>query len=325
MYLKELNIGNVKCKNNIFLAPMAGITDLPFRLICEKFDPGLVVTEMVSSKALLYNDEKTKTLLKVEGEKRPISMQIFGSDEDAMAYGAKYVSNIADIVDINMGCPAPKVTKNGDGSKLLTDLEKAGKVIEAVVKNSKVPVTLKIRTGWDKEHIVAKEIAKIAESLGVSAIAVHGRTRDEYYSGKADLEEIRKVKEAVNIPVIGNGDIVDEESAINMFEKTGVDGIMIGRGALGNPWIFQRIKYFLKTGEKMPEVSLEERFAIIKEHFLLELQEKGEYTGIREFRKHLAYYTKGLQNSSEFRCKINELESKEEVMNSLDEYFKYLI
>ena len=325
MYLKELNIGNVKCKNNIFLAPMAGITDLPFRLICEKFDPGLVVTEMVSSKALLYNDEKTKTLLKVEGEKRPISMQIFGSDEDAMAYGAKYVSNIADIVDINMGCPAPKVTKNGDGSKLLTDLEKAGKVIEAVVKNSKVPVTLKIRTGWDKEHIVAKEIAKIAESLGVSAIAVHGRTRDEYYSGKADLEEIRKVKEAVNIPVIGNGDIVDEESAINMFEKTGVDGIMIGRGALGNPWIFQRIKYLLKTGEKMPEVSLEERFAIIKEHFLLELQEKGEYTGIREFRKHLAYYTKGLQNSSEFRCKINELESKEEVMNSLDEYFKYLI
>lgn len=325
MYLKELNIGNVKCKNNIFLAPMAGITDLPFRLICEKFDPGLVVTEMVSSKALLYNDEKTKTLLKVEGEKRPISMQIFGSDEEAMAYGAKYVSNIADIVDINMGCPAPKVTKNGDGSKLLTDLEKAGKVIEAVVKNSKVPVTLKIRTGWDKEHIVAKEIAKIAESLGVSAIAVHGRTRDEYYSGKADLEEIRKVKEAVNIPVIGNGDIVDEESAINMFEKTGVDGIMIGRGALGNPWIFQRIKYFLKTGEKMPEVSLEERFAIIKEHFLLELQEKGEYTGIREFRKHLAYYSKGLQNSSEFRCKINELESKEEVMNSLDEYFKYLI
>ena len=191
MYLKELNIGNVKCKNNIFLAPMAGITDLPFRLICEKYEPGLVVTEMVSSKALLYNDEKTKKLLNVDGEKRPISMQIFGSDEEAMAYGAKYVSKIADIVDINMGCPAPKVTKNGDGSKLLLDLDKAGRVIDSVVKNSSKPVTLKIRLGWDKEHIVATEVAKLAETLGVSAIIVHGRTRDEYYSGKANLEEIR--------------------------------------------------------------------------------------------------------------------------------------
>lgn len=322
MYLKELNIGNVKCKNNIFLAPMAGITDLPFRLICEKFEPGLVVTEMVSSKALLYNDEKTKTLLKVDGEKRPISIQIFGSDEEAMAYGAKYVSNLADIVDINMGCPAPKVTKNGDGSKLLTDLQQAGKVIDAVVKNSTVPVTLKIRTGWDKENIVATEIAKIAESLGVSAIVVHGRTRTDYYSGKADLEEIRKVKEAVNIPVIGNGDIVDEESAVNMFKKTGCDGIMIGRGVLGNPWIFQKIKHFLETGEKLSEVSLKKKFIIIKEHFLLEIAEKGEYTGIREFRKHLAYYTKGLPNSSEFRCKINELESKEEVMAELEVFYK---
>ena len=321
MYLKEINIGNVKCKNNIFLAPMAGITDLPFRLICEKFEPGIVVTEMVSSKALLYNDEKTKKLLNTAGEKRPISMQIFGSDEEAMAYGAKYVSKLADIVDINMGCPAPKVTKNGDGSKLLTDLEQSGKVIEAVVKNSEVPVTLKIRTGWDKEHIVATEIAKMAEELGVSAIVVHGRTSDEYYSGKANLDEIRKVKDAVNIPVIGNGDIVDEESAVNMFEKTGCDGIMIGRGALGNPWIFQKIKHFLEMGEKLPEVSLEEKFTIIKEHFLLELQEKGEYTGIREFRKHLAYYTKGLPNSSEFRSRINILNNKDEVIDSLKDYY----
>ena len=321
MYLKELNIGNVKCKNNIFLAPMAGITDLPFRLICEKFEPGLVVTEMVSSKALLYNDEKTKKLLNVDGEKRPISMQIFGSDEEAMAYGAKYVSKIADIVDINMGCPAPKVTKNGDGSKLLLDLDKAGRVIDSVVKNSSKPVTLKIRLGWDKEHIVATEVAKLAETLGVSAIIVHGRTRDEYYSGKANLDEIRKVKEAVNIPVIGNGDIVDEETAKAMFEKTGVDGVMIGRAAIGNPWIFERVRYYLETGKKLPEVSIEEKLKIIKEHFLLEIKEKGEYTGIREFRKHLAYYTKNLPNSSVFRSKINTLESKEKVLESLDGFF----
>ena len=321
MYLKEIDIGNVKCENNIFLAPMAGITDLPFRLICEKFKPGLVVTEMVSSKALLYSDEKTKKLLKVDGEKRPISMQIFGSDEEAMAYGAKYVSRYADIVDINMGCPAPKVTKNGDGSKLLLDIDKAGKIIDSVVKNSSVPVTLKIRLGWDKEHIVATEIAKIAENLGVSAIMVHGRTRDEYYSGKANLDEIRKVKEAVNIPVIGNGDIVDEETAKNMFEKTGVDGIMIGRATIGNPWIFERVRYYLETGHKLPEVSIEERLKMIKEHFLLEIEEKGEYTGIREFRKHLAYYTKGLPNSSEFRSKINVLESKEILLFELEKYF----
>ncbi|MBP3831151.1 MAG: tRNA dihydrouridine synthase DusB [Clostridia bacterium] len=322
MYLKELNIGNVKCKNNIFLAPMAGITDLPFRLICEKYEPGLVVTEMVSSKALLYNDEKTKKLLNVDGEKRPISMQIFGSDEEAMAYGAKYVSKIADIVDINMGCPAPKVTKNGDGSKLLLDLDKAGRVIDSVVKNSSKPVTLKIRLGWDKEHIVATEVAKLAETLGVSAIIVHGRTRDEYYSGKANLDEIRKVKEAVNIPVIGNGDIVDEETAKAMFEKTGVDGVMIGRAAIGNPWIFERVRYYLETGKKLPEVSIEEKLKIIKEHFLLEIKEKGEYTGIREFRKHLAYYTKNLPNSSVFRSKINTLDNKENVLQELDNFFR---
>ena len=322
MYLKELNIGNVKCKNNIFLAPMAGITDLPFRLICEKYEPGLVVTEMVSSKALLYNDEKTKKLLNVDGEKRPISMQIFGSDEEAMAYGAKYVSKIADIVDINMGCPAPKVTKNGDGSKLLLDLDKAGRVIDSVVKNSSKPVTLKIRLGWDKEHIVATEVAKLAETLGVSAIIVHGRTRDEYYSGKANLDEIRKVKEAVNIPVIGNGDIVDEETAKAMFEKTGVDGVMIGRAAIGNPWIFERVRYYLETGKKLPEVSIEQKLKIIKEHFLLEIKEKGEYTGIREFRKHLAYYTKNLPNSSVFRSKINTLDNKENVLQELDNFFR---
>ena len=237
-YLHTLQIGNVNLKNNILLAPMAGITDLPFRLICEKFSPGLKCTEMVSSKALYYNDEKTKKLMNIEGEKRPISIQIFGSDTEAMAYGSNYVSKIADIVDINMGCPAPKVTKNGDGSSLLRDLEKATKVIEAVVKNSLKPVTLKMRLGWDKNNIVSVELAKIAEDLGISAIIVHGRTKTEYYSGKVDLEEISRVKNAVKIPVIGNGDIIDEESAKEMFARTYVDGIMIGRAAMREPMDF---------------------------------------------------------------------------------------
>ena len=266
MYLHKLKIGNVELKNNILLAPMAGITDLPFRLICEKFEPGLVCTEMVSSKAIFYGDEKTKKLMNLEGEKRPVSIQIFGSDLEAFEYATKYVSNLADIIDINMGCPAPKVVKNGDGSKLLLDLEKAKDIMETVVKKSKVPVTLKFRKGWDSEHIVATEIAKIAQQAGISAIAIHGRTRAEYYSGKADLEIIKKVKESVNIPVIGNGDVVDEESAKEMFEKTGVDGIMIGRASMGNPWIFKKIKYYLETGEKLPEITSDEKLKIIKEH-----------------------------------------------------------
>ena len=237
MYLHKLKIGNVELKNNLILAPMAGVTDLPFRMIVEKFEPGLVCTEMVSAKALYYGDEKTKMLLNTNGEKRPISMQIFGSDPEVMGYAARYVSEIADILDINMGCPAPKVVKNGDGSNLLLDLNKVEEIIKAVVTNSKIPVTLKFRKGWDNEHIVACEVAKIAEKGGVSAITIHGRTRDEFYSGKADLEIIKQVKNSVNIPVIGNGDIIDEESAKYMFEYTGVDGIMIGRGAMGNPYI----------------------------------------------------------------------------------------
>ena len=321
MYLHELNIGNLKLENNILLAPMAGITDLPFRLICERFNPGITTTEMVSSKAILYNDEKTKKLMNITNEKRPIAIQIFGSEIEAMSYASKYVSNIADVIDINMGCPAPKVTKNGDGSSLLKNLDRAGEIIDAVVKNSAVPVSLKIRLGWDKENIVATEIAKIAEQVGISMITVHGRTRSEFYSGKSDLEEIAKVKENVKIPVIGNGDIIDEESAENMFKKTNVDGIMIGRGAIGNPWIFERVKYYLKTENKLPNMSLNEKRKIITEHFLLELQEKGEYTGIREFRKHLAYYSKGLGKASEFRNKINALESKEEVIECINEYF----
>ena len=321
MYLHELKIGNVILNNNILLAPMAGITDLPFRKVVETFDPGLVTTEMVSSKAILYNDEKTKGLMKIDGEKRPIAIQIFGSDEEAMGYASKYVSRIGDIVDINMGCPAPKVTKNGDGSSLLQDLDKAKKIMEAVIKNTDKPVTLKIRTGWDKDHIVATEIAKIAENAGISAITVHGRTRTEYYSGKANLDLIMKVKKTVSIPVIGNGDIVDEESAKAMFEKTGVDGIMIGRGTLGNPWIFEKIKHYLETGEKLKERSKEEKLELILKHFEFELEEKGEYTAVREFRKHIAYYTKNMPNSSVFRSKINTIETAKEVIENINSFF----
>lgn len=321
MYLKRLKIRNVELENNLILAPMAGVTDLGFRKICKEFGPGLVCTEMVSSKAIFYNDSKTKLLMNTKGEKRPISMQIFGSDEETMGFASKYVSELADIVDINMGCPAPKVVKNGDGSKLLLDIKKAERVIKSVVKNSSKPVTLKLRKGWDLNNIVAVEFAQMAEKAGVSAITIHGRTRTEMYSGKADLDIIKKVKNSVKIPVIGNGDIVDEESALKMFEYTGVDGIMIGRGSFGNPWIFKRIKHFLETGEKLPEVSKEEKLRIIKKHIKFELQEKEDITAIREMRKHISWYTKNMPNSSEFRNEINKIEDKDELIKKIEEYF----
>lgn len=323
MYLKKIKIGNVELDNNLILAPMAGVTNLPFRIICEKFEPGMVCTEMVSSKAIFYNDQKTRRLLNTEGEKRPISFQIFGSDEETMGYTAKYMSKIADIIDINMGCPAPKVVKNGDGSKLLLDLEKAKRIMKVVVENSSVPVTVKIRKGWDKENIVAVQVAKIAEEVGISAITIHGRTRSEFYTGKADWDIIKKVKDSVKIPVIGNGDIVDEETAYQMFEKTGVDGIMIGRGSFGNPWIFRNIKHFLITGEKLPSPTNSERLNIIKEHIDLAVEEKGEIA-IKELRKHIAWYTKNLKNSSEFRNSINMIETKEQLIKTLNEYFETL-
>ena len=316
-----MKIGNVDLENNIFLAPMAGITDLPFRLICKENDAGLVYTEMVSAKALLYNDEKTKLLLKTCNKEKPLAVQIFGSDVEAIAYASKYVSEFADIVDINMGCPAPKVVKNGDGSKLLLDLEKAKDIMETVVKKSKVPVTLKFRKGWDSEHIVATEIAKIAQQAGISAIAIHGRTRAEYYSGKADLEIIKKVKESVNIPVIGNGDVVDEESAKEMFEKTGVDGIMIGRGAIGNPWIFEQIKYYLENNKKMSAPTNKEKYEIIKEHLELNLKEKGNVVGINEMRKHISAYTKNMPEASRFRDEINHITDVNILMSKIQEFF----
>ena len=322
-YLKKLKIGNVELENNLILAPMAGVTNQPFRIICKQFGAGMVCTEMASSKAIFHNDQKTKRLLNTEGEKRPISFQIFGSDEETMGYASKYISKLADIVDINMGCPAPKVVKNGDGSKLLLDLEKAEKIIKAVVQNSDKPVTLKIRKGWDKNNIVAVEIAKIAEKNGISAITVHGRTRSEFYTGKADWDIIKQVKAAVSIPVIGNGDVIDEETALKMFEETNVDGIMIGRGAFGNPWIFREIIHYLETGEKLPKPTNEEKLEVIKKHVELAVKEKGEIA-VKELRKHIAWYTKNLKNSSEFRNKINTIEQESELINYIDEYFKTL-
>ena len=321
MYLKKLRIGNIELENNLILAPMAGVTDLPFRCIVEKFNPGLVCTEMVSSKALFYGDVKTKSLLNTDGEKRPISMQIFGSDEESMKSAVKYVNKYADIIDINMGCPAPKVVKNGDGSKLLLDLEKAEKIIKCVVSNAEVPVTLKFRKGWDNQHIVACELAKIAEKNGISAITIHGRTRDEFYTGHADWDIIKKVKEMVNIPVIGNGDVIDEQSAKDMFEYTGVDGIAIGRGSMGNPWIFEQIKYYLKTGEKLPRPSNKEKYEILKEHIELDIKYKGETVAINEMRKHISWYTKNMPDSSSFRNEINHITTKEELLEKIQMYF----
>lgn len=321
MYLKKLKIGNVELENNILLAPMAGITDLAFRKVCKENNCGLVETEMVSAKAVYYNDEKTMKMLNMEGEKRPVSIQIFGNDPEVMMAATKILDGKSELLDINMGCPAPKVVKNGDGSKLLLDLDLVEKIVKSVVSVSKVPVTVKMRTGWDENTIVAEEAAKIIEKSGASAITIHGRTRSEFYSGKANLDLIKRVKEAVNIPVIGNGDVIDGISAKEMFEKTRVDGIMIGRGTLGNPWIFKHIIHYLETGENLPSESNEEKLATIIKHFNLLLEEKGEYTAVREIRKHAAWYVKNMKDASKFKCEVNKIEKAEDFIKAVKEFF----
>ena len=316
-----MKIGNVNIENNVFLAPMAGITDLPFRLMCKKYGAGLVYTEMVSSKALFYGDEKTKKLLASDERERPLAVQIFGSDIEAIKYAVNYLNDFADIIDINMGCPAPKVVKNGDGSRLLLNLELVKKIVESAVKEAKVPITVKMRTGWDSEHIVAIEAAKIIEQAGASAITVHGRTRSQFYAGEADWNIIRTIKENANIPIIGNGDIKNAEDAKRMFGKTHVDAIMIGRATLGNPWIFKEVIEYLKTGNKVKEPTNLEKLNTIKEHMSMEVKLKGENIAVKEMRKHIAGYTKNLPDSSQFRNIINTLNTREKVEQALETYF----
>lgn len=322
MYIKPLKIGSVELKNNVLLAPMAGVTDKPFRILCKEQGAGLTFTEMASSKAIFYQDQKTKKLLDIKGESGPIGVQIFGSNVEAMREATKYVNDFADIIDINMGCPAPKVVKNGDGSKLLLDLKLAREIIKNVVKVAEKPVTVKIRKGWDEDHIVAVEAAKMIEEAGAAGITIHGRTRAEFYSGKADLEIIRKVKESVSIPVIGNGDIFDEESAENMFKQTGVDGIMCARGTFGNPWIFREILYYLEHGEKLQKPSKEEKLEMIKRHIQMEVEEKGEEVAIKEMRKQVSWYIKNLKNAAMIRERINQICKEKEMVQVLTEYFK---
>lgn len=316
-----MRIGNVTLENNVILAPMAGVTDLPFRLLCKEQGAGLLCMEMVSAKAIYYNNKNTEALMEIDERELPVSLQLFGSDADIMSEMAKRIEEKPfAILDINMGCPVPKVAGNGEGSALMKNPKLVAEIVSKVSGAIQKPVTVKIRKGFDEEHVNAVEIAKIAEQCGAAAVAVHGRTREQYYSGKADWDIIRQVKEAVSIPVIGNGDVTGPESAKKMIEETGVDGIMIGRAARGNPWIFGQIRDYLKTGVLPKKPTLEEVRDMMLRHAKMQLECKGEYTGIREMRKHVAWYTVGYPNSARLRAKINEVESFEELEKLLSSF-----
>lgn len=315
----KLKIGNVECENNIILAPMAGVTDLPFRLLCKEQGCGLIYTEMVSAKAVYYNNKNTKDLLRVLPQERPVALQLFGSEAGLMAdMAAKLEDGPYDIFDINMGCPVPKVVNNHEGSALMKEPALVGEIVSKMVKAVKKPVTVKIRKGFDDDHINAVEIAKIAEDAGASAVAVHGRTRQQYYAGKADWDIIRQVKEAVGIPVIGNGDIFKAEDAAAMMKLTGCDAVMIGRGARGNPWIFSQINAYLNDGTKPGKPSMDELKKMVLKHTDLQIKYKGENTAIREMRKHIAWYTAGYPNSAALRAKVNEAQSRDDIEKLLD-------
>ena len=320
----KLTIGNVTLDNNLILAPMAGVTDLPFRVLCKEQGAGLICMEMVSAKGIYYNNKNTESLLAIDEREHPVSLQLFGSDPEIMSEMAKRIEHRPfDILDINMGCPVPKVVNNGDGSALMKNPILAGEIIEKTAKAIKKPLTVKIRKGFDDAHVNAVEMAHIAEESGAAAIAVHGRTREQYYSGKADWEIIRKVKEAVKIPVIGNGDIFTPQDAYRMQQETGCDGLMIARGAQGNPWIFAQINHFLETGEELRKPSAKEMVDMVLRHAKMQIAFKGEFTGMREMRKHAAWYTGGYKHASRLRSLLNEVETFEQLEELLETFASY--
>lgn len=310
----SLKIGNVLLENNLILAPMAGVTDLPFRLLCKEQGAGLICTEMVSAKAIYFKNKNTESLMEIDERERPVSLQLFGSEPDLMAEIAKQIEpRNFDILDINMGCPVPKVVNNGEGSALMKNPKLVHEIVSKVSKAIQKPVTVKIRKGFTEDSVNAVEIAKILEDAGAAAVAVHGRTREQYYSGQADWEIIRKVKEAVSIPVIGNGDVDSPQKAEALVKETGCDGIMIGRAVQGNPWLFSRILHYQQTGELLPGPGMEEIKEMILRHAKMQLEYKGNYTGMREMRKHVAWYTTGMPHSASVRRMVNEVESYEQL------------